>query len=184
MKEFFIKTFHKKLNPDSRFIKRFIFTNYVLFLLLCLTLSNSGNLYAKDEETELDEIFAIFSEEEVVVSALKKPRTVLKSPAIMSVVSARQIKQMGFRTLTDVLKIVPGFDIMMDTNGIMQIGVRGVIEENSNKIKLLIDGHSVNEPGTGGASFHFYDLTVENAKRIEIIRQTADIILKSLCTVK
>ena len=80
-----------------------------------LTLSNSGNLYAQSKETGLEEMFAIFSEEEVVISALKRPQTVSKSPAIMSVIMARQIKQMGFRTLAvqkrssevwDILKAV------------------------------------------------------------------------------
>ncbi len=115
-------------------------------------------------------MFAIFTEEEIVVSALKKPRTVSKSPAIMSVVTAAQIKQMGLRTLTDVLKIVPGFDISMDRTGEKDFGVRGLLKKNSEIVKLLIDGHSVNDPFTGGASWNFADLVVENAKRIEIIR--------------
>ncbi len=165
-----IKTIHKIINPDSRFVRIFIYLNFTLFLLMNLVLSSAEDLFAQSKDTELDEMFAIFSEEEIVVSALKKPRTVLKSPAIMSVISARQIKQMGFKTLTDVLKIVPGFDIMMNENGILEIGVRGVLETNSKKVKLLIDGHSVNEPGSGGASFYFYDLAVESAKKIEIIR--------------
>jgi iron complex outermembrane receptor protein len=45
-----------------------------------------------------------------------------------------------------------------------------VVDSDSQKVKVLIDGHSVNEPGSGGASFNFFDLVVENAKRIEVIR--------------
>ena len=86
-----------------------------------------------------------------------------------TVITAEEIKQMGLRTISDVLKMVPGFDIQMSRNGDFRFGVRG-IRNASNKVKLLIDGHSVNEPGTGGAAFIFYDLVVENAKRIEIIR--------------
>jgi iron complex outermembrane receptor protein len=144
--------------------------NFVIFLLLNSTLSTTRNLYAQSKETELDEIFAIFTEEEIVVSALKRPRTVSKSPAIMSVITARQIKQMGARTVSDVLEMVPGFDVTMNTNGAKQIGVRGILEQGSPKVKVLIDGHSVNEPGSGGASFNFDDLVVGNIKRIEIIR--------------
>ncbi|MCP5004419.1 MAG: TonB-dependent receptor [Planctomycetes bacterium] len=119
---------------------------------------------------ELDDLFAIFSEEEIVISALKRPQTVSKSPAIMSVVTARQIKQMGFRTLTDVLKTVPGFDISMDRTGEKEISARGFLAINSEKVKVMIDGHSINDPLSGGASNNFSDLVVENAKRIEIIR--------------
>ncbi len=163
-----IKVVYKKLNVDSRCIR--IFLHFVIFLLLNLTFFPVESLHAQSKETGLEEIFAIFSEEEIVVSALKKPRTVSKSPAIMSVITARQIRQMGARTLSDILEAVPGFDITMNTNGIREIGVRGVLQQGSSKIKVLIDGHSVNEPGTGGASWNFFDLVVENIKRIEIIR--------------
>jgi iron complex outermembrane receptor protein len=131
---------------------------------------NPVNSFGQDEETGLEEMFAIFTEEEIVVSALKKPRTVSKSPAIMSVITARQIKQMGFRTLMDVLKIVPGFDISMDETGEREIAVRGVLDDASQKVKVLIDGHSINDAWRGGATWNFDDLAVENAKRIEVIR--------------
>jgi iron complex outermembrane receptor protein len=131
---------------------------------------NPANSFGLDEETGLEEMFAIFTEEEIVVSALKKPRTVSKSPAIMSVITARQIKQMGFRTLTDVLDTVPGFHISMDETGEKEIAVRGVLDNNSQKIRVLIDGHSINDPWRGGAMWNFDDLPVENIKKIEVIR--------------
>ena len=164
------ETSHKRLNTDSKIIRRFVFIHFILFLLLDLTLFAVESLYAQNNEAGLEEMFAIFSEEEIVVSALKKPRTVSKSPAIMSVITARQIRQIGARTLSDVLEMVPGFDITMNTNGTREIGVRGLLEQDSPKVKVLIDGHSVNEPGSGGASWNFFDLVVGNIKRVEIIR--------------
>ncbi|KHE93253.1 MAG: TonB-dependent receptor protein [Candidatus Scalindua brodae] len=163
------KTYLKMAHTSSRFIRLFILLNFVIFSLIS-TLSTTGGLYAQNKETELEEMFAIFSEEEIVVSALKRPKTVSKSPAIMSVITARQIRHMGAKTLSDVLKTVPGFDIQMDNNGEQEFIARGVFDGSSQKVKVLIDGHSVNQPGSGGASFNFYDLVVMNAKRIEIIR--------------
>ena len=164
------KAYLEMLYPNSKLIKLFIFLHLVIFLLLHPTLPTTRSLHAQIKEAELEEMFAIFSEEEIVVSALKRPRTVSKSPAIMSVITARQIKQMGFRTLSEILEIVPGFDVHMDRNGEKEFIVRGVFDAESSKVKVLIDGHSVNEPGSGGASFNFYDLVVENIKRVEIIR--------------
>ncbi len=165
-----IKTSNKRLNTDSRFRRIFIFLNLGLFLLLNLTFFPVETLHAQGKEAGLEEMFAIFSEEEIVVSALKRPRTVSKSPAIMSVVTAKQIRQMGARTVSDVLEMIPGFDITMNTNGTREIGVRGIFQQRLPKVKVLIDGHSINEPGSGGATFNFDDLVVENIKRIEIIR--------------
>ena len=144
--------------------------NIITFSLTCLLLSNLTYLFAQDKKTGLEDMFAIFTEEEIVVSALKRPRTVLKSPAIMSVITAKQIKQMGFRTLIDVLKIVPGFYISMDETGEREIAVRGVLDDASQKIKVLIDGHSINDVWRGGAMWNFDDLPVESIKRIEVIR--------------
>ncbi len=45
--------------------------------------------------------------------------------------------------------------------------MRDVLDGSSQKVKILIDEHSINEPGLGGASFVFYDLVVEKAKRIK-----------------
>ncbi|GJQ58059.1 MAG: TonB-dependent receptor [Candidatus Scalindua sp. AMX11] len=142
--------------------------NFLLFLLLLSFTPDSS--YAQTPEEGFDDLFAIFSEEEVVISALKRPQTVLKSPAIMSVVTAKQIKQMGFRSLADVLRTVPGFDISMDRTGEKEISARGLLTINSEKVKIMIDGHSINDALSGGASNNFSDLVVENAKRIEIIR--------------
>ena len=164
------RTFHKISNTTLQHAGTFIFLSLALFLPLNLTLSTSGNLYAQSEETELEEIFAIFTEEEIVISALKRPSTVLKSPAIMSVITSRQIKQMGFRTLVDVLEIVPGFYASMDETGEREIAVRGVLDDASQKIKVLIDGHSINDVWRGGAMWNFHDLPVENIKKIEVIR--------------
>ena len=144
--------------------------NIITFSLTCLLLSNLTYLFAQDKKTGLEDMFAIFTEEEIVVSALKRPRTVLKSPAIMSVITAKQIKQMGFRTLIDVLRMVPGFYISMDETGEREIAVRGILDDASQKIKVLIDGHSINDVWRGGAMWNFDDLPVENIKRIEIIR--------------
>ena len=144
--------------------------NLIVFSLLCLLHSNLTHSSVQAEETGLEDMFAIFTEEEIVVSALKRPRTVLKSPAIMSVITAKQIKQMGFRTLIDVLRMVPGFYISMDETGEREVAVRGVLDDASQKIKVLIDGHSINDVWRGGAMWNFDDLPVENIKRIEIIR--------------
>lgn len=166
----FLITFKRRLVQNFRYIRIFTSLKTALFVLVILALSITKDSYAQNKEAELEEIFAIFSEEEIVVSALKRPRAVSKSPAIMSVVTAKQIRQMGARTISDVLEMVPGFDVTMNKNGIRQIGARGILEAGSPKVKLLIDGHSVNEPATGGATWVFDSLVVENAKRIEIIR--------------
>ncbi len=135
----------------TKYKNRMFNLNLITFSILCLLLSNLTHLSTQDEEAGLEDMFAIFTGEEIVVSTLKRPRTVLKSPAIMSVITSRQIKQMEFRTLIDVLKIVPGFYISMDETGEREIAARGVLGDASQKIKVLIDRHSINDVPRSGA---------------------------------
>ena len=72
----------------KKFRKKIVKLNLIVFLLLYFMFSNPTLLSAQNEETGLEDMFAIFTEEEIVVSALKRPRTVLKSPAIMSVITS------------------------------------------------------------------------------------------------
>ncbi len=108
--------------------------------------------------------------ESFITIATKHEIPLSKAPGIATVITAKEIKQWGFRTVSEILKTVPGFDIHMDTNGEYEFIARGVENFDSSNVKLLLDGHSVNEPGSGGASFNFFDLVVENIKRVEIIR--------------
>jgi len=104
--------------------------------------------------------------EALITIATKREIPISKAPGIATVITARQIKQMGFRTLVDALKTVPGFDISMDETGEREIAVRGILDNNSQKVRVLIDGHSINDPWRGGAMWNFDDLVVENAKMI------------------
>ena len=72
----------------------------------------------------------------------------------------------------EVLRIVPGFEILKVADfGVVIPAVRGLATSSSaNRIRVMINGHFVNDPLRGGAFTQFDDLPVGNIKRIEIIR--------------
>ncbi len=143
----------------------------IIFSLTFSLFSEEVSIPAKSSGTSqsIQEEIRWLQAESVITIATKYETPISKAPGTATVITAKEIKQMGFKTISDVLKIVPGFDIQMSVNGNFHFGVRGR-RNADNQVKLLVDGHSINEPGTGGAAFIFYDLVVENAKRIEIIR--------------
>ena len=126
-----------------------------------------------DEPLELSPELSLFEEIPIVVSASKKPERVTTAPSIISVIRAEDIERMGARTLTDVLRTIPGIEITQDEFGVSQIVVRGLREENSPGVKVLVDNHSLNDPVTGGATMMYDDLSLKNVSRIEIIRGPA-----------
>ncbi len=140
------------------------------FLYIPIVFSDEVSISAtKSEEAILEEIRWLQAEA-IVTIATKHGIPISKAPSIVSVIEAKQIKQMGFRTLVDILKTVPGFDVSMTSFGTRNIAVRGVGFQNSERVRVLIDGHPVNDPFWGGAMSSFDDLVVENIKRLEVIR--------------
>ncbi len=144
----------------------------IIFSLAFSLFSEEISIHAKNPDTShsiQDELKWLQAEGMVSITT-KHEIPISKAPGIVTVITASQIKQMGFRTLVDVLRIVPGFDIATDRTGEKEVGVRGVQDLSSSKIKLLIDGHTMNWPFGSTFSNHYSDLVVENAKKIEIIR--------------
>jgi iron complex outermembrane receptor protein len=111
-----------------------------------------------------------------VVTASKRPERISKAASIISVMTEEDIEQMGARTIMDVLGTIPGMEIVQDRSALSQIAVRGFGSETSSGVKILVDGHSLNDPLSGGATWFYDDLPLKNVKRIEIIRGPASAI--------
>lgn len=122
-------------------------------------------------EESLTEAIWFGSVEEVTIATRRKT-PISKAPSIVTVITAEEIKNLGYRTFAEILRIVPGFEILKFADfGIVGPSVRGLAtSSNLNRIRLMLDGHFVNDPLRGGAFNVFDDFPVENIKRIEIIR--------------
>lgn len=137
----------------------------IVFILLSMFFSMP--IWAEDKAMEKE---WLLSEEMMVISAAKFEQPLSEAPAIMTVISAEDIKNMGARDLKDVLKTVSNMDAAIDYLGRYGTTIRGIKTVYSEKVKLLINGHSVNDPLYGGATWTYDDLALNNVKRIEIIR--------------
>lgn len=137
----------------------------VTFVLLSMIFSLSS--WGQDKTMEKE---WLLSEDIMVISAAKFEQPLSEAPAVMSIVTDEDIKQMGARDLKDVLQAIPNISVDIDYLGRYGTTVRGVKTVYSEKVKLLINGHSVNDPLYGGATWTYDDLVVDNIKRIEIIR--------------
>src|SRR3990170_6384911 len=82
------------------------------------------------------------------------------------VITEQDIKARHFSTVYDVLKSLPGIDIVRQggTGKEVFIFMRGA---EAGHTLVLIDGVSVNNPATGG--FNLADLPADNIERIEIV---------------
>ncbi|HJV90413.1 MAG TPA: TonB-dependent receptor plug domain-containing protein [Holophagaceae bacterium] len=115
---------------------------------------------------EEDELLALLNTPITVAS--KKALTTRESPSVVSLVTREEIQASGARDLIDVLRLVPGFDIGYDVQGVTGPSLRGLWGYEG-KILLLWDGVEMNETlyGTTQLGNHY---PVDQIKRVEIIR--------------
>ncbi|MCF6283146.1 MAG: TonB-dependent receptor [Candidatus Polarisedimenticolaceae bacterium] len=135
--------------------------------LLAFNTSQSAEYLISSAESDL---LLFFDEEDLFITATKLPQKISEAPAIASVISGDEMRSMGARNILDVLRRIPGFGITKGYYGKAEIEVRGIKTDNSEKVKILIDGYSVNNVLTGGAIYSFDAMPVDNVKRIEVIR--------------
>jgi iron complex outermembrane receptor protein len=104
---------------------------------------------------------------DIVVTALKRESTALKTPAALSVLSGDALKDMGVNSAADLQNVVPNVNISTGRDG-LQVAIRGVSStdtssKGSQDIAFNIDGVYV---GRGFArSGAFFDIG-----RVEVLR--------------
>jgi outer membrane receptor for ferrienterochelin and colicins len=111
-------------------------------------------------------------EVELTSTASKFSQEITKAPASVTVVTARQIRAHGYRTLSEVLSSVRGFYTTYDRN-YAYVGVRGFARpgDYNTRVLLLVDGHRLNEPIYDMAPIGTdFPIDVSLIERVEVIR--------------
>jgi iron complex outermembrane receptor protein len=144
---------------------------YIAAAILLSTFLSQGNLLA-EEALQKDEELLFFEQEAYQLSiATKHLQTVWEAPAIATVITEQEIRNMGARDMLDILRRVPGFGTTIGPYGMSAFEIRGIKGFNSSeRILFLIDGIPANEMVRGGLATAIMQISVDNIKRIEIIR--------------
>lgn len=124
------------------------------------------------ELTELDLSELMQLEVEEVVGAARRSQSRDEAPSAVTVLTARQIRDHGYRTLTEALRAVPGLHVTYDRN-YAYLGVRGFYApgDYNSRVLLMVDGHRLNYGVYGGLNLGFESpVDITTLERIEIIR--------------
>ena len=109
---------------------------------------------------------------DTVFAASKFSEKVTDAPSSVTIVTRDEITRFGYRTLSDIVRAVRGFDVVYDRT-YSYTGARGFnsVDDYGSRTLLLIDGHRMNDPiyaiaavGTEGL------LDVSLIERVEFIR--------------
>jgi vitamin B12 transporter len=133
-------------------------------VLPSLVLLSSAALAPTRAEQEVAQVLP-----DVVVTATRLPTPASEVASSVTVITHDEIERKQERTLTDVLRDVPGLNIVQNggTGGQTSVFMRGA---NPNGVKVLIDGIDVSDPSSNSGTFNFEHLLTSSIERVEVLR--------------
>ncbi|MFC1849117.1 TonB-dependent receptor plug domain-containing protein [candidate division CSSED10-310 bacterium] len=148
----------------------------ILFVLLlfinCLVFAQEEDTLDFSEDEALEDFGEMSLElllDMTITTATQKAQTTAEAPAIISVLTAEQIRDLGITTLYEALSYLPGVVVTESFLGYSMVNFRGILQTHyNNKVLLLINGHPMREVING--SFHLEIVPIEAISRLEIIR--------------
>jgi vitamin B12 transporter len=143
------------LNPNQEnFVRRLVILSSVLYWAVA-SLAVAA--------TDLD------NSDAVVVTATRIPTPESQVANSVTVVSAADIAALQTPTLPDVLKLVPGLNVVQTggPGGQTSLFMRGT---NSNHVKVLVDGIDVSDPSNANAAFDPSQFLTSDIEKIEVLR--------------
>ncbi|MBF0595028.1 MAG: TonB-dependent receptor plug domain-containing protein [Candidatus Omnitrophica bacterium] len=105
-----------------------------------------------------------------VTIATGTARSYASTPAAVYVITADDIAHSGYTNIWDVLRKVPGLNVVQESGNTVAIAIRGFNSRFSNRIQVLMDGRSVFNPITQGVYWSDQPIMLEDIERIEVMR--------------
>lgn len=161
-------------NGHSRVRKRnclfflWVFPLVITCLFFCESHADPHSLHLHDKGDEM----LLFQDIPSVFGASKYEQKLSEAPSSVSIVTSREIKKYGYRTLGDILKNQSGFFITYD-RVYHYVGARGFSRPGdlNTRILLLVDGHRINDAIFDQALLGTeFPVDIDLVDRVEIIR--------------
>ena len=126
---------------------------------------------AQPGSSEEGDLATIYGDSDFVSIATGRSQPIARAPAVASVITAKQIKDMGATDLDQILETVPGLHVAnfyQTYNPIYTI--RGIYSDTNPQVLLLINGIAITNLYQGNRSQIWGGMPVAAISRIEIIR--------------
>lgn len=108
-----------------------------------------------------------------VTTFSKAPAPLHDTPAALYVITHDEIIRSGVTTIPDALRLAPGVEVGRLSSTTWAVSIRGLQNNFSKSVLVLIDGRNVYTPLFAGVYWDVQDLPLEDIDRIEVIRGPA-----------
>jgi outer membrane cobalamin receptor len=148
------------------------------FLTAILLLTASPVLADMDTSAELvdeellDE-FAFLEDAGMVELASRHRQEIGRSPAAVTVLTREDIETSGALTIPDLLRLVPGADVIVNSPSYTSMASRFYWSNENHYFLVLIDGREANNELLGQVPWQVQPITIDDIERIEILRGPA-----------
>lgn len=115
-----------------------------------------------------DDMF--FGEMPMVLTASRLAQSPLDAPAAVTTIDREMIEASGFTEIHDLLRLVPGFLVADWPDGSPTVANHGLGDAYDRRIKVMIDGRTVNNPLWGNTEWQDLPVRVDDVDRIEVVR--------------
>jgi iron complex outermembrane receptor protein len=134
---------------------------------------NAGEGFPDDDEDALDDELAFLQESGVVELAARHRQEIGMSPSAITVITREDIETSGATTITDLLRLVPGMDVVLISPFFSSVMSRLPWEYSNYHYLVLVDGSKVNSDFMGQPPWELLPISMEDIERIEVIRGPA-----------
>lgn len=108
--------------------------------------------------------------EETVVAASRRSQSALEAPASVTIITGDEVRASGLESLPELLRRVPGAEVMALGLSSHDVSFRGFNQRVSNKVLVLIDGRPEYQDYLGLTLWPAIPIAPEEIERIEVIR--------------
>jgi iron complex outermembrane receptor protein len=108
--------------------------------------------------------------EERVVTASRRAQSSLEAPNATTVITSEDIRLSGATSLPELLRRVPGAEVMMMGVGSANVSLRGFNQRVANKVLMLVDGRTEYQDFLGMTLWGAAPVELDEIERIEVIR--------------
>jgi iron complex outermembrane recepter protein len=127
----------------------------------------------KESETDLSEEFDFLEDANVVELASRHRQEIGMSPSAVTVLTRADIEASGATNIPDLLRLVPGMDVVMVSPSFYSVSSRMYWTNSNNHYQVLIDGRDAVNELLGQVPWEAETISLDDVERIEILRGPA-----------
>ena len=95
---------------------------------------------------------------------------VLRAPASLTILDAQMIRHMGANDFPELLRGVPGVQVIRSSNGNYLVSLRGAGGVTGNNVVVMLDGIPLNATVDGAVDWDLIPNGVQEVERVELVR--------------